>query len=439
MAQIVIMPKLGQTVEESTIIKWHKQAGDTIVKGDILFEIETDKAVLEVESFFEGTLLKIIVPEGVSVPVTTPVAFIGKPGEPLPELPPRPTPIEEAVGAHPASPAAAARPTVREQASAPPPAEPPPLKKIFSPRARRLLKELPINPEPIRGSGPGGRVIHKDVLAYLDTQGYHDLHITPAAKALALKEEIDILSLPRSSERLSVATIEQAVAEKPRALSAMRQVIAQRLTKSFTSTPHFYVTVTVDMTELLEFRKQLKQAGQAYSLTDFIVKSTAQALRKFPALNSTTDGRQVRWHSRVHVGLAVEVPDGLVVPVIRDADTISLHELHARGAALILKAREGRLMPDEMSASTFTISNMGMLNVDHFTAIINPGESAILAIASIRQVPLVLKKAVVIRSVMAMTLSADHRLVDGATAARFINHIKSQLENSDLWQNMISS
>ncbi len=439
MVQTVIMPKLGQTVEESTLVKWHKQAGDKVAKGEIIFEIETDKAVLEIESFFEGTLLKIIVPEGATVPVTAPVAFIGTPGEPLPDIQPPPRAAKPAITPAPVIPAPA-----KASGSAPPgaaPGTPPPAprKKAISPRARRLLKELPVNPDPIPGTGPGGRVTEKDVRSYLEARGYQRLRLTPAAGALALKEGIDVLSLERTDDRVTVEQIARAVAEKPRPLSKTRQIIARRLTESFTSIPHFYVTLSADMTELLAFRKELKKAGQPYSVTDFIVKSTALALQKHRAVNSTTDGQTVRWHSRVQLGMAVEVPAGLVVPVIRDADTLSLDELHTRVMDLVQKARAGKLLPKEMTGSTFTISNMGMLNVDHFTAIINPGESAILAVASIRETPVVRKDRTLVRSMMAMTLSADHRIVDGAMAARFINQIKDQLEDIASWKNMISS
>jgi pyruvate dehydrogenase E2 component (dihydrolipoamide acetyltransferase) len=437
MVQIVSMPKLGQTVEESTVVKWHKQPGDQVAKGEIIFEIETDKAVLEIESFFEGTLLKIIVPEGATVPVTAPVAFIGTPGEPLPELPPLPAKPKPEEAAVPAGPVAAApvQSAAIPAASAAPPAS---RKKIISPRARRLLKKHPVNPDPIPGTGPGGRITEKDVLGYLAASGYSRLRLTPAAKALALKEGIDVLSLEPAADRITLETIKEAAAEKPREMSKIRQIIARRLTQSFTSVPHFYVSVSADVTELVNFRKELKKAGKPYSITDFILKSSALALVQFPEVNSTTDGRTVRWHRRVHLGLAVAVKEGLVVPVIRNADTISLDALHAQCLSLAQKARDGKLLPDEMTGSTFTISNMGMLDVDDFTAIINPGESAILAVASIRETPVVRKGQIVIRALMGLTLSADHRLVDGALAAQFINQVKSQLEDLPLWKNMIS-
>jgi pyruvate dehydrogenase E2 component (dihydrolipoamide acetyltransferase) len=254
-----------------------------------------------------------------------------------------------------------------------------------------------------------------------------------------MKENIDILSVEteEKGQRIAIEDIERKIAERPREMSKMRQVIAQRLTKSFSSTPHFYVTVAIDMTDLLAFRKALKKESKPYSVTDFILKASAVALKEFPALNSTTDGKSVRWHSRVHLGLAVEVKEGLVVPVVRNADSISMGELHEQVMALVARARDGKLSPDEMAGSTFTVSNMGMLNIEDFTAIINPGESAILAIASIFPAPVAVKDEIKIRSMMKATVSSDHRIVDGAMAARFINRIKDQLEDMRLWTNMI--
>ena len=454
MAHTVIMPKLGQTVEESTILKWHKKAGDQVKKGEVLFEIETDKAVLEVESFVDGTLLKILVNEGTAVPVMTAVAFIGQPGEPIPDVPPpapavAPTPTHTVTPIRPDA-AVPARhdsdtPTLRSAVTPlavqqPAPAPSQPAHKAVSPRARQTAKEHAISCEPIAGTGPGGRVIEKDVLNYLQAKKYHKLRITPAAKALAVKEGIDVLGVePGEPGKISVEDIQRAMAEKPKEMSKIRQIIAQRLTRSFSSTPHFYVTVAIDMTDLLEFRKNLKKEGKPYSVTDFILKACAMALAEFPAVNSTIDGKNgksVRWHAKVHLGLAVDVKEGLVVPVIRNADAISFAELHEQAAALVAKARAGKLSPNEMTGSTFTISNMGMLNVDNFTAIINPGESAILAIASIFETPVAIKGEIKIRSIMKATVSSDHRLVDGALAAKFINRIKNLLEDIPQWTSM---
>ena len=197
--------------------------------------------------------------------------------------------------------------------------------------------------------------------------------------------------------------------------------------------PHFYVTVSVDMTELVALRTRLKEAGAAYTVTDFISQAVILALKEFTDVNSTTDGKTIRWNSHVHLGVAVSLEQGLVVPVIRNADELTLAELNARAKDLAVKARDGKLTPDEMTGSTFTISNMGMLNVENFTAIINTGEAAILAVSSTLPQPVVRDGKVVVRQMMKMTLSSDHRIVDGALAARFINAIKSKLEDIELW------
>ncbi len=199
----------------------------------------------------------------------------------------------------------------------------------------------------------------------------------------------------------------------------MRQVIARRMLQSTTGIPHFFVTVSVDVTELLAWRKELKKIGRNFSLNDFIIKAAALALRDFPALNSSTDGKTVRWRSRINVGMAVSVPDGLLVPVIRGADRLSLPQLHDRIAALAALARGGKLGPDDMAGGTFTVSNMGMLDVENFTAIINPGESGILAVSSVLPQPVARGETVSVRSMMKITLSSDHRVVDGAMAAKF--------------------
>ena len=220
--------------------------------------------------------------------------------------------------------------------------------------------------------------------AYLDAKGYDQLRISPAAKQLAAKEKLDLLAIQGTGEsgRISVADVERALAEKPKPMSKMRQIIAQRLTQSVVTAPHFFVTVEVDMTDLVEFRAQLKEKGAPYTVTDFISQAVVLTLKEFPEVNSSTDGKTTRWHSHVHLGLAVSLEQGLVVPVIRNADELTMAELNARSKELADKARAGKLTPDEMTGSTFTISNMGMLDVENFTAIINPGESAILAVSS---------------------------------------------------------
>lgn len=450
-AKPILMPKFGQTVEESTIVKWHKAVGDEVSKGDILFEIETDKAVLESESFVDGTLLKILAGEGDTVQVQTPVAFIGAPGDDIPEVaaaaPPKPKAAEKPAAAAPAATAApASSPVPGTIAAAPVTMAQPvqaipaaPTRKAISPRAKSLARRKLIRTDAITGSGPNGRVTEKDVLAYLDANDYDSIHISPSAMKLAQKEELDIIAVRNRSgvSRLKIDDIRQAVLEKPKPMSKMRKVIAQRLTESFRDVPHFYVATEVDMTDLLAYRKQLKESGTAFTVTDFIMEAVILALKEFDIVNSSTDGINVWWHSKVNLGLAVSIEKGLVVPVIRNAEDLTMSELHDVAGELATKARDGKLTPDEMKGGTFTISNMGMLGVNDFNAIINPGEAAILAVASTKDKPVVRDGKVVVRSMMNLRLSVDHRIVDGAVGAAFVNSVKEKLEDLELWKSSI--
>lgn len=298
-----------------------------------------------------------------------------------------------------------------------------------------------IDLDAVAGTGPNGRVTESDVKAYLEKVSYHDYRITPAAKELGLREKINLLKLKsrKPGDRVTVEYIELAVKEKPQPMSKMRQTIASRLQKSKQEIPHFYVTVSVDMTGLLAFRAELKaKGGEVPSVNDFVIRACALALREFPAVNSTTDGLSVSWNSQVNVGVAVNVENGLLVPVIKEADRLSMKELAVRSRNIAAKAREGKLGPDELTGGTFTISNMGMLGVENFAAIINPGESAILAVSSTLPTPVVdAKRQVVVRDMMKITLSADHRMVDGALGAAFVKSVKTRLEDLVAWQSQV--
>ena len=426
-------------------------------QGGHSFEIETDKANLEVESFFEGVLLKIYVREGITVPVNTVVGYVGAKGEKVPDQPPKaeaaPAAAPAPATAAPAAPApapAAPRATVVPVAApvaapaprpAPQPAAAPApaARLIISPRAKALAKDACIDPARIRGTGPNGRIVEKDVQAYLDSVHYEALRITPAAKRLAAEKDIDILTVRGSGDagRIMIEDVERAIRRKPVALSRMRQVIARRLVESKQTIPHFYVTVKADITDLMTFRADLKAKGTVYSVNDFVLEAVTLSLEEFPIVNSVTDGATVSWRGDVDLGMAVSVDNGLVVPVIRAAQTLTLKELNAQAKALADKARAGKLAPDEMVGSSFSVSNMGMMNVDQFSAIINPGEAGILAVASARQVPAVINGEIKIRSVMAMTLSVDHRIVDGSVAAQFANAVRAKLENLELWKALV--
>lgn len=445
MSTLIPIPKLGQSEETVKIEKWRVKEGDKIKKGDILFEVETDKAVLEVESQFEGTLLKIVIPAGKEVPVMATAAVIGNPGEEIPKIEAPKAPEKKAEVKKSAEAKAVAAPAVAKSAqpqavstSAAPvqqvsyaPAAPE-FKPKPSPRARKFAEDYLINLDDVPGSGgESGRVTEADVKKYLESSGYSKKLITPSAFNLARKEKLSLLKIEGTGDngRVTIADVKSTASEKPREFSNMRKVIAKRLTESKQRIPHFYVTVSVDMTEVAKKRKALKDQGISMSVNLFIIKAVALALKEFPMLNAETDGLSVKYKSKVNIGVAVSLESGLVVPVVRNADRKALDEIQAEVSELAEKARTGKLQPDEMKGGTFTISNMGMLNVENFSAIINPGETAILAVSSAIPTPVVKDGQVVVRDMMKITVSADHRAVDGSDAAKFANAVKLKLES----------
>ncbi len=424
MAIPIRMPMPGQMTEECTVLQWFKAEGETIAKGDPLFEIETDKSNMEIEAFDEGTLLRIDAPEGATVPVESIVAWIGAPGDELPE--------REAVGA--AAPAvaasaaaAAAEPTpaaAAVPAPAPTPASAPAAapagsgkRMAISPRASRVAAELGIDPRSVTGTGPGGRIVERDVRTAAEA---------PAAAAPASAPSAPVAAPPAPSN----------IEGEGERLSRMRQTIARRLTEN-TSVPTFTVTVAVDMTELLALRAQIKAKHSPVTITDFIHAATVQALGEFPLLNASTDGTTVWTHEHVHLGVAVSVDAGLLIPVVRDADMLSLKALQEKTAETVVAARTGKLSPDALSGSTFSVSNMGMFGVEQFTAIINPGESGILAIGSVAPEVRVFGGGMAVRQMLRITLTADHRLVDGEMGALFVNAVKRRLEDAEGFRNQV--
>ena len=428
MAHAILMPKPGQMTEECTVIAWHKKEGDAVARGDVLFEIETDKSTMEVEAFDDGVLLRIVTPEGATVPVNTVCGYVGRAGEAAPADVPAAPPPAEAPAAPP--PAEAPSPTAPERKpdplpdaaapapgrTAPQPGEPrspaaapsPAPRLAISPRAGRLLAEAGLDARRITGTGPAGRIVERDIRA-----------------ALAAATSIGGAGAPDRP-----ATVRMPDEVEPRPLSRMRRVIAERLVQSWSTVPHFTVTVAADVTALLALRAELRAAGTTLSVTDFLLAATAQTLAEYPDVNSRTDGVSVWTRRRVHLGLAVAVPGGLVVPVIRDADRLPLTELHDRAGALAAAAREGTLAVDDMTGSTFTVSNLGMHGVEEFSAIINPGEGAILAVASAIPTAVAVSGGLAVRSIMKLTLSADHRLVDGELGARFLGALRRRLEDA---------
>jgi pyruvate dehydrogenase E2 component (dihydrolipoamide acetyltransferase) len=432
MPHAILMPKPGQMTEECTVIAWHKREGDHVAKGDVLFEIETDKSAMEVEAFDAGVLLRIVAQEGATVPVNQVCAWVGQPGEAIPETPAAapPAAVAAPVAAPVEAPAPAAAPesvlAVPAPAVSPAAASGPATtaRLRISPRASRAAADAGLDPRTITGSGPEGRITERDVVAAVAAR---DASPAPAPVPTASPTASPAAMRPAAPVAPPVPADGE---DEPRPLSRMRRVIADRLTASWTTSPHFTVTVAVDVTRLLALRAELKAAGASLTVTDFVLSATAQTLAEFPDVNSRTDGVSVWPRRRVHLGLAVSLPGGLVVPVIRDADRLTIAELHDRAADLAVRARNGTLPVDEMTGSTFTVSNLGMFGVDEFSAIINPGEAAILAVASAIPTVVVIGDGMAVRSIMKLTLSADHRQVDGELAARFLGALRRRLEDA---------
>jgi pyruvate dehydrogenase E2 component (dihydrolipoamide acetyltransferase) len=431
MAHPILMPKPGQMTEECTLVAWHKNVGDVVKKGDVLFEIETDKSNMDVEAFEEGVLLKQVVEVGQTVPVNAVCAYVGEPGEAIPDAPaPVPTAVPTPATPQAQAPAPTVAAPVSQTLAAAAGAAAPSVtggdgRLRISPRASRLAADSGLDPRKITGTGPEGRITERDVKAAVDAATSQPAPVAVAAVATPIA--------PRAAPAQPIY-VSDPEDDAPRQMSRMRRIIGERLTLSATTVPQFTVTVAVDMTRLLAVRTEQKAAGNALTVTDFIVSAAAQTLAEFPDVNSRTDGVSIWPRRRVHIGLAVSLPEGLVVPVIRDADRLSLVDLHSRAAALAESARKGTLTPDDMTGGTFTISNLGMFGVDEFSAIINPGESTILAVSSIVPTPIAVGDGIGVRQVMKLTLTADHRLVDGELAARFQNALRRRLQDADAFR-----
>lgn len=404
------MPRLSDTMEEGNIVSWLVKEGDKVSPGDVLAEVETDKATMELESFNEGTLLYIGVKEG-PVPVDGIIAIIGDAGEDYKAL------LASAESAAPAAakeeaPKAAPAPEQKAAPAAPAP-EPEPVathdtdRVLASPLARKLANEKGYNLASIKGTGDGGRIIKKDVESH-----------TPSAAPAAT-------SAPRGARALNP---DIQYGDVP--VSQMRKVIARRLGESKFGAPHFYLTVEINMDNAMSARKAVNEHPDVkVSFNDIVVKASAAALRKHPAINSSWMGDKITYHEAINIGVAVAVPDGLLVPVIKDADLKTLTQINGEVKTLAGKARDKKLQPDEMQGNTFTISNLGMFGIEEFTAIINPPDACILAVGGIIQKPIVKNGEIVPGNMMKVTLSCDHRVVDGATGAQFLNTLKAMLEN----------
>jgi pyruvate dehydrogenase E2 component (dihydrolipoamide acetyltransferase) len=393
-------------MEEGKILRWLKQEGDVVKKGDALAEIETEKVNIEVESFFAGTLRKILVPAGTSMAVGTPLALVGAAEEAVP--------AESAAEAVPASPAAAVvtETSNRNGYTSGTVATEEPTERIFiSPIARHIASEHNLDISHIQGTGPGGRIIRADVEAML--VGHAD----------GQEEKPLVAASATEADQLQVVPLTQ-----------MRKTIARRLQQSMQSAPHFYVTMTIDATRLSQLREAVNEYAATLSppvkvsFNDLIVKAVAMVLTKRPEVNVSLDGERLLFKKQIHIGIAVALPAGLIVPVVHDADRRGVLDIARESQRLVEAARANKLKLEDLSGGTFSVSNLGMYGVDEFTAIINPPESAILAVGAIAPTPVVQAGQVIVREQMKVTLSADHRAVDGAVAAGFLQDLKHLLE-----------
>jgi pyruvate dehydrogenase E2 component (dihydrolipoyllysine-residue acetyltransferase) len=405
MATKISMPKLSDTMEEGIILKWLKKEGEAVKQGETLAEVQTDKADMELEAYDTGIVRKIFVPEGKGAAVGKPIAIIGTATEDISKL------LDDTSAPPPAHTANVQAPAPAEQpvVIAPPATADSPsksdgdLRVKASPLAKKIAQVNHIDLEALSGSGPLGRIIKKDVERALTGGGGVRRATTMAGKT----EEIP--------------------------LSLMRKTIAKRLTESKTTAPHFYLTYKVDMTRAIDFRTSLNAAaGTKISYNDLIVASCAAVLRIHRQVNASFAGDKIIRHGHINVGIAVALEDGLITPVIRDADLKSIVEISDESKALAAKAREKKLKGDEFSGGTFTVSNLGMFGVEEFSAIINPPEGAILAVGAITETAVVENGHVGVGHRMKLTLSCDHRVVDGATGAQFMQDLKRVLENPAL-------
>jgi pyruvate dehydrogenase E2 component (dihydrolipoyllysine-residue acetyltransferase) len=404
----VLMPRLSDTMEEGILSQWVKQEGDQVCKGDVLAVIETDKAAMEMEAYDEGVLTRILVQEGASVPIGTPIAVIG--GEGAAEAA-APSPVSaphhpERTVATPAPPAS-------------PPGAPPPTRLRTSPLARKIARERGIDLTAVSGSGPGGRIVRADIEgAARERDGAR-----PAPPAAPVP--------PAPVPPAPVPPAAQAAGAEVVPLTRVRRLTAQRLAASAREAPHFYLTVVPDAGKLLAFRAECSERRGAevkITVTDLLIRACAVALAARPEINVSWDETRILRHRQVNIGVAVAIDDGLIVPVIRDADRKTLTEIAREARDLTARARARKLTPDELAGGTFTISNLGMFGIRQFTAVINPPQAAILAVGEAVREPVIRDDQVTIGTTMALTLSIDHRAVDGATAAGFLTRLKELIE-----------
>lgn len=413
MAEVIYMPKLSDTMTEGVVAEWHKKVGDKVSNGELLAEIETDKATMEFESFYDGVLLHIGVEKTKAAPVNAILAIVGEAGEDISSLlsgasvsAPAVEEVKIEAPAPVATPAVSAPTSVVEKSipTSAPVAPADGSRILASPLAKKLAEEKGIDINMVSGTGDAGRVVKRDIDHYTP-------YVPGAAKTVST----------------NISNVESFIDEP---VSQMRKVIARRLAESKFTAPHFYLTIDVDMDNAIASRKVLNaQDGVKVSFNDMVIKAVAMSLRKHPAINSSWLGDVIRRNQHVHIGVAVAVDEGLLVPVVRFADSKGFTQIGNEVREFAQKAKDKKLQPSDWEGNTFTISNLGMFGIDSFTAIVNPPDSCILAVGGISQVPVVKNGQVVPGNVMKLTLSCDHRVVDGASGAAFLQTLKGYLEN----------
>ncbi|MDF3077813.1 MAG: pyruvate dehydrogenase [Sphingobacteriaceae bacterium] len=426
-ATVIRMPLLSDTMTEGVIAEWHKKVGDTIKSDDTLADVETDKATMEVTAYAEGTLLYVGVEKGKAAKVNDIIAIVGKPGTDV-------TPLLNQSSA-PAAEKSAEAPAQAPQQQAPQqqaeskPAEQEAQEQASgdesrvkaSPLAKKIAKDKGIDITQVKGSAEGGRIVKKDVENF-----------TPSAKPASAQAAAPQAAARGEAKPAQTVTIPQFIGEEKyteKPVSQMRKVIAKRLSESLFTAPHFYLTMSIDMDSAMVARAKINEfAPVKISFNDMVIKAVAVALKQHPNVNSSWLGDKIRYNEHVNIGVAVAVEDGLLVPVVRFADGKTLSHISAEVKDFAQRAKSKKLQPADWEGSTFTISNLGMFGIDEFTAIINPPDACILAIGGIQQVPVVKNGAVVPGNVMKVTLSCDHRVVDGATGSAFLQTFKSLLE-----------
>jgi pyruvate dehydrogenase E2 component (dihydrolipoamide acetyltransferase) len=431
MARVVEMPKLSPTMEEGQIASWHVKEGDNVDVDDLLAEVETDKATMEFRSFDRGTILKILAPAGSVVRLGDPVAILGKEGEEVGEL------LGKAGATATAAAASAAEPKPAPAAASAPPATGASVDATgrlrASPYVRKLARERGLDLTTVAGSGPGGRIVARDVDGGAAAPAA--ARAVPTAAARPQPQPAAVAVPKPAPSRPAAPPIAPEADAEVRPLSMMRKTIARRLTESKQTVPHFYLTIDVDAGPLARLREQLNadlaSAPQPVKLSfnDLVIKAVAVAITRSPTVNAQFTPEALVFHRRVDISVAVAVDDGLVTPVVRRADQKSITAISAEVRDLAARARSKKLSPEEMSGGTFSVSNLGMFGIDAFAAVINPPEGAILAVGRVRSEPVVEGDRVVPGQRMAMTLSCDHRVVDGAVGAAFLAELRKVIEN----------